>query len=211
MVYRNIMKVFSGLQYLINREIYFKYKIKNLQARGLKFGSDVYVGQGVEFDHGYPYLIEIQDHCRISSGTLILAHDATTFFDLEVTRLAKVRILEGTFIGRDCIILPGCTIGPRAMIAAGSIVNRDIGEGQTAAGNPARPYGKYSDINEKYRSMLQNSFIVEKEKYLAGLITQEDIIKALDDNGLAFMKGHSREVTLKNKIFWWTKEYEWVS
>ncbi len=210
MIYRKIMKVFSGLQYLVNREIYFQYKIKNLQARGLKIGSDVYVGQGVEFDHGYPYLIEVQDHCRISAETLILAHDATTFFDLGVTRLAKVRILEGTFIGRRCIILPGVTLGPKAMIAAGSVVNRDIGEGQAAAGNPARPYGRYSDLIEKYRAELPEARVLEKAEYLQGSVTPREIVETLDRDKHAFMKGHSREITLKNRIFWWTREYEWV-
>ena len=69
------------------------------------------------------------------------------FRQFGVTRVSKVRILEGTFIGARAIILPGVTIGPNALIAAGSVVNRDIGEDMCAAGNPARPYGKFSEAS----------------------------------------------------------------
>ncbi len=210
MIYRGFMKLCSGVQYLLNREIYYQYKIKQLQSRGLKIGKDVYVAPRVEFDHNYPYLIEVQDHCRISADTLILAHDATTFRALDATRLGRVRILEGTFIGQRCIILPGCTIGPGALIAAGSVVNRDIGEGQCAAGNPARPYGKYADLIEKYRAELETAFLVDKERYLKGEISPQEIAEALAADRPAFMMGHPRTASWKDKILWWKEEYEWV-
>lgn len=76
--------------------------------------------EDVEFNLDYPFLIEIGDNCRLSKGVRILAHDATTFRDLGVTRIAPVKILESTFIGERAIILPGVAIGPRTLIAAAS-------------------------------------------------------------------------------------------
>lgn len=210
MIYGHLLRLFSGMKYVLENEIYYGYKIERLKARGMKVGKDVYVGLNVEFDHNYPYLIEIGDHCRITSRTLILAHDATTFRELNATRLAKVKILEGTFIGYGCVILPGCTIGPHAMIAAGSVVNRDIGEGQMAAGNPARPYGKYTDLLEKYRAELPGSFLVDKKEYLRGRIAPQEIVEELDKNRLAFMMGHPRTQSTVDRLKLWRKDYGWI-
>jgi maltose O-acetyltransferase len=54
---------------------------------------------------------------------------------------APVHLLQGTFVGELAILL-GVAIGPRAMVAAGSVVSRDFGEGVLVAGNPARIYGQ---------------------------------------------------------------------
>ena len=50
-----------------------------------------------------------------------------------------VRIGEDVWIGGGAIILPGVTIGSGAIIGAGSVVTRDVPEGVTVIGNPARP------------------------------------------------------------------------
>ena len=50
-----------------------------------------------------------------------------------------VRIGSDVWIGGGAIILPGVTIGDGAVIGAGSVVTRDVGAGETVAGNPARP------------------------------------------------------------------------
>ena len=42
------------------------------------------------------------------------------------------------WVGGAAIILPGVTIGSRAVIGAGSVVTRDVPEDVFAAGNPCR-------------------------------------------------------------------------
>jgi len=209
-IYFGILKVLSGLRTALRREVYYRYTIKELQRRGLKIGKDVYVGPDVQFDHGYPFLIEVQDNCRIGTRTTFLAHDATTFRELGVTRMSRVRILEGTFIGANSIILPGCTIGPGAMVAAGSVVNRDIGEGLLAAGNPARPYGKYAELHERYRQLMDSSPIFEYEAFARGDVSASAIEAALDKSPVAFMRGPRKTRTFTDRLLWWRREYEWV-
>lgn len=51
---------------------------------------------------------------------------------------APITIGDNVLIGTRCIILKGVTIGPRTIIAAGSIVTRSIPADCIAAGNPAR-------------------------------------------------------------------------
>jgi len=48
-------------------------------------------------------------------------------------------VKRGASIGAGAIILPGVTIGERAMIGAGAVVTKDVPDGETWAGNPARP------------------------------------------------------------------------
>lgn len=56
--------------------------------------------------------------------------------DLEYGR--PVTIEDNVWIGGNVVILPGVTIGEGAVIAAGSIVNRDIPPRVVAGGNPCR-------------------------------------------------------------------------
>ena len=56
--------------------------------------------------------------------------------DLEYGR--PVTIGDNVWIGGNAVILPGVTIGEGAVIAAGSVVNRDIPPRVLAAGNPCR-------------------------------------------------------------------------
>lgn len=176
----------------------YKYKADRLRLKkrikdGLKIGKNVYIMEDVEFDINYPFLIEIGDNCRISKGVRILSHDATSFRELGITRLASVKILEGTFIGEKAIILPGVTIGPRALIAAGSVVNRDIGEDKAAAGNPARPYGNYSDLLIKTSKTAENCSIFNKIAFENNEVGNEDIKGAIEKDGIAFVSGVPRQ------------------
>jgi acetyltransferase-like isoleucine patch superfamily enzyme len=50
----------------------------------------------------------------------------------------SVVVREHAWIGARAIVLPGVTIGENAVVAAGSVVNRDVESGAIVAGNPAR-------------------------------------------------------------------------
>lgn len=51
---------------------------------------------------------------------------------------APVAIGDNVWIGIGAIVLKGITIGPRAIVAAGSVVTRDVPSDVIVAGNPAR-------------------------------------------------------------------------
>lgn len=50
----------------------------------------------------------------------------------------NVHISEGTEIGTGVVIIPGIRIGRRAVVGAGSVVTKDLPDGCTAVGVPAR-------------------------------------------------------------------------
>ncbi|MDB9894438.1 hypothetical protein OAC77_01605 [Reinekea forsetii] len=49
-----------------------------------------------------------------------------------------IHIKTRAWIGGGAIILPGITIGVGAVVAAGSVVTRDVADGALVKGNPAR-------------------------------------------------------------------------
>jgi acetyltransferase-like isoleucine patch superfamily enzyme len=58
--------------------------------------------------------------------------------DSAVGKTAPIAIEDDVFIGMNCLILKGVTIGRGSVVGAGSVVTRDVPPGTIAAGNPAR-------------------------------------------------------------------------
>jgi sugar O-acyltransferase (sialic acid O-acetyltransferase NeuD family) len=55
------------------------------------------------------------------------------------TLAGTVRIGEETFVGAGAVIIPGVVVGARCVIGAGAVVVRDVPDGITVVGVPARP------------------------------------------------------------------------
>jgi acetyltransferase-like isoleucine patch superfamily enzyme len=90
-------------------------------------------------------LIEIGENCLIAANTQIFdssGHDLS--FEDAANRLnttgssRPIRIGDNVWIGAGCMILPGVTIGDGAVVAAGSVVTKDVPSLALAGGNPAR-------------------------------------------------------------------------
>lgn len=89
--------------------------------------------------------VRIGAFCSISAGTYVYTHD-TVHWALSGGRLGKrtgsVAISDCVYIGSHCLILPNVTIGTRVVVAANSLVNRDVPDNTIVAGTPARPIGR---------------------------------------------------------------------
>lgn len=57
---------------------------------------------------------------------------------------APVKIDDGAWIGARCLILPGVTIGKGAVVAAGSVVTKDVVPNTLVAGAPAQVRKQYA-------------------------------------------------------------------
>jgi maltose O-acetyltransferase len=59
---------------------------------------------------------------------------------------APVVIGDDVWIGLGALILPGVTIGPRAIVGAGAVVTRDVPADATVTGVPARAAGVAAEV-----------------------------------------------------------------
>ena len=109
------------------------------------YGYNIRLGRGVFLNFNCVILdvceVEIGDQTQIGPGVQILTADhprdpAERAAGIEFGK--PIVIGRNVWIGGGAIILPGLSIGDDAIIGAGSVVTRDVPEGVTAAGNPAR-------------------------------------------------------------------------
>lgn len=106
---------------------------------GVLIENDVVVGDNVTVKSG----VQLWDGIRIEDDVFIGPN--TTFTNDRFPRSKQypdsfpiTTIKKGASIGANSTILPGITIGEKAMIAAGSVVTRDVPAGQLWMGSPAR-------------------------------------------------------------------------
>jgi len=62
-------------------------------------------------------------------------------------KLLQTRVKRGASIGANSVILPGVTIGEKALVGAGSVITSDVPDNAVLAGNPARIL-RYRNENE---------------------------------------------------------------
>ncbi len=62
----------------------------------------------------------------------------------------KIVIGNNVWLGSNVVVLPGVTIGDNSVIAAGSIVSRDIPANVVAMGIPCRVVREISEQDEKF-------------------------------------------------------------
>lgn len=83
----------------------------------------------------------LKKSCWIGPGTVMT--NARLPLHPDAKSLLRGPIIEqDAKVGAHCTLLPGVTIGARALVGAGSLVTRDIPPGMVAFGNPARPRRK---------------------------------------------------------------------
>jgi putative colanic acid biosynthesis acetyltransferase WcaF len=86
--------------------------------------------------------IEIQEGATIAQEAYLCTgtHD---FNDPSLQLITKpITIGKNSFIGARAMILPGVSIGNRAIVGAMSVVSKDVPDHQIVAGNPAKKIGE---------------------------------------------------------------------
>lgn len=104
--------------------------------------NDVVIGDRVTVKNG----VQLWDGLRVGDDVFIgpnatFTNDPFPRSKVYGHEIAVTRVEEGASIGANATILPGVTIGSRAMIGAGSVVTCDVPANAIVAGNPARVVG----------------------------------------------------------------------
>ena len=124
--------------------LYFRYRLWQLRKAGLTLADDCRFMDLPNFG-SEPYLITIGRHVGISSEVIFITHDGGThvFRGQEryrrVIKYGRIQIMDNCVIGQRAIILPGVTIGPNSVVAAGAVVTKSVPPNVLVAGNPAKP------------------------------------------------------------------------
>ncbi|MCL5029855.1 MAG: acyltransferase [Bacteroidetes bacterium] len=185
-----VFKILSKFNSYLKYKKYLSKLNKNIK-NGLKLGKNVTIMPGATIDARYSYLISIGDNCSLSNGVLILAHDATTFkFTKGYTRIGKVEIKDNCFIGTDVIILPGVTIGPNVLIAAGSVVNRNVPPNSCVAGVPARVYQKFDEFLELHKEAVKDHPSFDYKDFDSPDKEFKEKIRSLVEHNNIYVKGY---------------------
>lgn len=120
----------------------------------IRIGNNTTInGPGTEFQ-GVSSAIEIGNFCSIASHTVIQDHNhnidcLTTYFikynvfeedsrKNDMVSKGNIKIGNDVWIGTHAVILSGVTIGDGAVIAANSVVNKDVEPYAVVAGSPAK-------------------------------------------------------------------------
>ncbi|WKW52213.1 sugar O-acetyltransferase [Rhodomicrobium lacus] len=109
------------------------------------YGTNISLGAGAFLNFNCVILdvarVSIGERTLIGPNVQLLTADHPRDAAMRASGLERglpVRIGRDVWIGGGAIVLPGVTIGDGAVIGAGSVVTRDVAEGATVVGNPAR-------------------------------------------------------------------------
>jgi maltose O-acetyltransferase len=108
-----------GSHIVLGRNVYMNFNCVILDVAPVTIGNDVFFGPAVQVYGATHPLDAAERKAGIEWG-------------------GAVTIGDDVWIGGGSILLPGVTIGARSVVAAGSVVTRDLPEDVIAAGNPCR-------------------------------------------------------------------------
>ncbi|MGH0431842.1 acyltransferase [Bacillus hominis] len=129
------------------------------------------IGENVFFQPrklpGDPKLIRLHNNISIASGVVFVCHDVlhqvfnymSTDSGEFVFHMGCIEVMDNVFIGSNSIIMPNVRIGSNVIVAAGSIVTKDVPSGVIVAGTPAKIIGEFNDI---YLKRAQESIAQRK-------------------------------------------------
>ena len=107
------------------------------KLRGVKIYGTVFIGDQVYLENEYPEMVEIHDGAQIVLRSIIMCHFRGT---------GRVVIESNAWIGPNCVITAPTgrtlTIGEGSVIAASSVVTRDVPKFTFVGGSPAKPISR---------------------------------------------------------------------
>lgn len=112
-----------------------------ISRESITIGNNVTIAWGCTFydhnSHSLDYLErrkDIDDELRdIRAGVNFITHK-----NWDVVKSKPIIIEDDAWIGMNCIVLKGVTIGEGAVVGAGSVVTKDVPAWTLVAGNPAK-------------------------------------------------------------------------
>ncbi len=109
------------------------------------YGKNIHLGSNITVNYNVTILdiapVSIGDYCMIGPNTLISTVNHPMNAEGRRKKLGQAKpvvIGNDVWIGGNCTILPGVTIGNNVVVAAGAVVTKDVPDDSLAGGVPAR-------------------------------------------------------------------------
>ena len=123
----------------------------NWGGKNVHFGNNVYAN----------FNLTLVDDCDIYVGNNVMFGPnvvlSTGTHPIEPKLRSKqaqynvpIHIEDNVWIGSNCVVIPGVTIGKNSVIGAGSVVTKDIPANVVAVGSPCKVIREINDRDRKY-------------------------------------------------------------
>lgn len=103
-----------------------------------------------------PELISIGNNVHIAANVRFITHDIICdMFNRAGYNghwkyyTDEIKVQDNVMIGADSIVMYGVTIGSNVIIAAGSVITKNIPDGEIWGGNPAKRIGLTAELAER--------------------------------------------------------------
>lgn len=129
-------------------------KSENSDSIKIDIGSNVYFGHNLHLTAINKVIIEddvlIADKVFISDNNHDYINIDLPIKHQQIILKGKVKISSGAWLGENVCVI-GCNIGKNAIVAANSVVLKDVPDYSIVGGNPARMIKKYNIETKKWQ------------------------------------------------------------
>lgn len=126
---------------VIGDRVYISAGTTLISGDMIEFGNDILVAWGCTFIDHDSYPVDAQARkaqVHAKRERLLRGDKEWDSPDLERTAKGKITVEDNVWIGMDCVILKGVTIGEGAVVSACSVVTEDVEPWTVVMGNPAK-------------------------------------------------------------------------
>lgn len=157
-------RLFLGIIHLRHSVLWF-YNWYLRKFYGMRLHPSVRISLKARMDKTNPMHLEIDAETIVAFDAIILSHDYSTQRHAG-SYTQNTRIGKRCFIGCAAIIMPGVQIGDECVVAAGSVVTKDVPAHSIVGGNPAKiirsgihtlPYGRIIEPTELSKNHNESS------------------------------------------------------
>lgn len=124
-----------------------------------------------------PKYIKLHNNVVVAADVTFVNHDVLYIMYRNMSNKPAIQHIECTeihdnvFLGMGAMIMPGVSIGPNVVVAAGSVVTKDVPPNSVIGGNPAKVIGDFDTLYEKR--------VIESQQLIADKVNGKGEIRSI--------------------------------